>query len=533
MARNLPLAADERRIARNRPDHPATPSRRWSRWLRLIPLAALLPSLAVAQPSPSRTLRIALRDDPDLLDPTFARTYTGRLVFTALCDKLFDIDPKLTIVPQLATGYEWADPVTMLIHLRAGVQFHDGEVMDAAAVKYSLDRHLTAPGSFRRLEISEIDHVEVVDPSTVRIVLKHPSSPFLAQLTDRAGMVVAPLAAEKAGKDFSQHPVCNGPFQFVERIAQDRIVLDRFTNYWNPSAIHLDRVVFLSMPDSSIRLANLQAGSIEMSEQIVPTDVKAVEANPKLRIVTSDALGYHGITANIANGPRANGPYGRDPRVRKAFELSIDRTALLQVAYDGMFPATAQAVSASSPYYVPSVQPPARDVAKAKALLKEAGVTTPFPLELLVANSPDLLQVAEVIQSMAAEAGFDVKIKAMEAGSALDAELSGDFEAGILYWSGRPDPDGNIYSFLHTGGPLNEGHYSNPAIDALLDEGRSVSDVAARRAIYEKLWAQESADLPITYLWSWRNIAGVSARVTGFVPVPDGLIRLQGLQLSN
>jgi peptide/nickel transport system substrate-binding protein len=503
--------------------------------LLLLPAVLLLtlpPTLATAQPSPAKTLRIALRDDPDLLDPTYARTYTGRLVFAALCDKLFDIDPRLTIGPQLATGYEWADPVTLLIHLRTGVQFQDGEIMDAAAVKYSLDRHLTTPGSFRRLEISEIDHVEVVDPATVRVVLKHPSSPFLAQLTDRAGMVVAPLAAEKAGKDFAQHPVCNGPFQFVERISQDRIVLDRFPGYWNAAAIHLDRVVYLTMPDSTIRLANLQAGSIEMSEQIVPTDVKAVQANPKLRIVTSDALGYHGITNNTDNGPRANGPYGKDPRVRKAFELSIDRTALLQVVYDGMFPATAQAVSASSPYYIESVQPPARDVAKAKALLKEAGVSIPFPLELLVPNSPDLLQTAEVIQSMAAEAGFDVKIKAMEASSGLDAMIAGNFEAGFLYWSGRPDPDGNLYSFLHTGGPFNEGHYSNRTVDALLDEGRTVSDVAGRRAIYTKLWTQEREDLPVTYLWSWRNIVGMSARVTGFVPIPDGLIRLQGLSLA-
>ncbi|MDR3537986.1 MAG: ABC transporter substrate-binding protein, partial [Acetobacteraceae bacterium] len=360
-----------------------------------------------------------------------------------------------------------------------------------------------------------------------------PSAPFLAQLTDRAGMVVAPEAAAKAGKDFGLHPVCNGPFQFTERVAQNRIVVDRFKGYWNPGAIHLDRVVYLTMPDSSVRLANLQAGSVDISEQVVPTDVKAVQADPKLKIVASDALGYQGITNNLANGPRSKGPYGQDPRVRHAFELSIDRTAMLQVVYNGMFPAAAQAVSGSSPYHVPSVEPPARDIPRAKALLKEAGVPIPFPLELLVPNAPDVLQVAEVLQSMAAEAGFDVKIRAIESGAALDAMVSGNFEAGFLYWSGRPDPDGNMYSFLHTGGPFNEGHYNNPTVDALLDQGRAVSDVAARRAIYEKLWTQEAQDLAVTYLWSWRNIAGMSTRVQGFAPIPDGLIRLQGLSLSN
>ena len=219
--------------------------------------------------------------------------------------------------------------------------------------------------------------------------------------------------------------------------------------------------------------------------------------------------------------------------MRKAFELAIDRTALISVVYNGLYPASEQAVPPTSPYHIASFAPPARDIARAKALLHEAGVTTPLAVNLSVVNSPDTVQVAELIQSMAAEAGFDVKITAMEARALLNAEIQGDFEAGIRYWSGRIDPDGNMYSFLHTGGPLNEGHYSSPTLDALLDQARQVTDVTARRSIYEKVWAQEAHDLPITYLWTWKNVAGMSARVQGFVPIPDGLIRVQGLQLAR
>jgi peptide/nickel transport system substrate-binding protein len=204
-------------------------------------------------------LRIALRDDPDVLDPTLATTYTGRVVFAGLCDKLFDIDQHLAIVPQLATGYEWRDAQTLLIHLRQGVKFHDGTTMDAASVKNSLERHLTMEGSFRRPEISQIDQIEVVDPAAVRVTLKSPSAPFIAQLTDRAGMILAPEAA-KEGKSFGNHPVCSGPFRFVERVPQDHITLDRFPDYWNAAAIHVDRVIYLTMPDPSVRLANVQAG---------------------------------------------------------------------------------------------------------------------------------------------------------------------------------------------------------------------------------------------------------------------------------
>ena len=176
----------------------------------------------------AQTLRIGLAEDPDVLDPTLARTFVGRIVFSALCDKLFDIDEKLTIVPQLAQSYEWsADSKALTIKLRSGVTFHDGEKMDAAAVKYSLERHKTMPGSNRRGELAPVASVDVVDPMTVRINLSAPFSPLLAQLADRAGMIVSPKAAQEAGDKFGAKPVCSGPFKFVERVAQDRIVLER------------------------------------------------------------------------------------------------------------------------------------------------------------------------------------------------------------------------------------------------------------------------------------------------------------------
>ena len=205
---------------------------------------ALLPALSQPASAQQQTLRIALREDADILDPTLASTYVGRIIFAGLCDKLFDINDKLQIVPQLATGYEWADPKTLILHLRPNVLFQDGEKFDADAVKATFERYLTMPGSFRKSEINSIDHVEVVDPLTVRVVLKQPSSPFLSQLTDRAGMILAPKAAAQEGKDFGLHPVCTGPFKFVERVAQDHVTLERFPQYWNAAAIHFDRVIY-------------------------------------------------------------------------------------------------------------------------------------------------------------------------------------------------------------------------------------------------------------------------------------------------
>ena len=497
-----------------------------------LPLIGAAQTQAQAQTAP-QTLRIGLREDPDILDPTLARTFVGRIVFASLCDKLFDINEKLEIVPQLATGYRWEDPKTLLITLREGVRFHDGEVMDAEAVRYSLNRHLTMQGSFRRGEIGAAEAVEVVDPKTVRIRLRQPSSPFLSQLTDRAGMIVSPKAAEAAGRNFGTAPVCAGPYRFVERVAQDRIVVERFPDYWDAARIHIPRIVFQPIPDNTVRLANLQSGALEMVQTIEPDDVKAVQGNSRLKVVTYDELGYQSIALNLGNGPRANTAFAHDPRIRAAFELAIDREAINEVVYGGFYTPTAQPVPPGNPFHVPGFKPEARDVARARALLREAGVTGPVPLEMTIPNNPDLRQVGEVIQAMVKEAGFELKLNAMEFASSLQAATRGDFETYLVGWSGRVDPDGNTWTFMHSRGGQNDGKYANPEVDRLLDEARVETGTDARRALYAKVWEIAlRQDRSRIYLWHRRNIVAHTSRLQGFVPVADGLIRPQGLRLN-
>jgi peptide/nickel transport system substrate-binding protein len=498
--------------------------------MRRLILAAIA-ALAINTAGNAQTLHVGLRQDPDLLDPTLGSSYVGRIVFAGLCDKLFDIDEKLNIVPQLATGYEWKDPTHLLIRIRQGVLFQDGEKLDADAVKYKLTRDLTTKGSMRRGEISSVDTIEVVDPLTVLLTLHAPSSPLLAALTDRAGIMISPKAAEAAGGQFGQHPVCAGPFAFESRVAQDKIVLKRFPGYWDAAGIHFDEVVYQPNVNATARLANLQAGALDLVEQILPTDVAAVRRDPKLRIATNGSLAYNGITFNTGNGPASNTIINQNKLVRHAFELAIDRDALMQVVFNGMHIPTAQANPASSPYFIDTLKPPARDVAKAKALLAEAGVKLPVPVVLTVTNETDNQQAGEVIQSMAREAGFDVKIKSMEFASSLQAAYAGDFEAYLIGWSGRADPDGNMWQMLHSSGTFNYGHYKNDDVDKALDDARTVASVAQRRAFYDRVWQHARDDLPLIYLWAPANIVGLKASITGFRQVPDGLIRLQGMAI--
>ena len=131
---------------------------------------------------------------------------------------------------------------------------------------------------------------------------------------------------------------------------------------------------------------------------------------------------------------------------------------------------------------------------------------------------------------MAAEAGFDVRLRVMEFASALQAGYAGDFQAFLIGWSGRSDADGNTWQLLHTGGTFNYGHWSNAEADAAMDQARAVSDPAARRALYARLWQVEREEMPLVYLWTAKNVVGLRADLHGFVPVPDGLIRLRGMR---
>jgi len=478
------------------------------------------------------TLRIGLAEDPDILDPTLGRTYVGRIVFASFCDKLFDIDEKLNIVPQLALSHETSDDgKEVFIKLRPGVKFHDGEPFDAEAAKFSLDRHVTLPASFRKPELAQLDHVDVVDPLTIKLVLKTPFSPLIAQLTDRAGIMVSPKAVKEAGDKFGLKPVCAGPYKFVERVQQDRIVFEKFADYWNKDNIHIDRIVYLPLVDATVRLANLKSGGLDLIERLLATDIKDVQADTRLKLSSAIELGYQGVTLNIGKD-KAKGPLSQSAKVRQALDLSIDREAINQVVFNGEFKPGNQWVNPDHPYYQKAFPVRGRDAAKAKALLKEAGATAPVSVDFMVPKGAETEAVAQVIQSMAAETGFDMKIRVTEFATSLKQAEAGEYQAYMLAWSGRIDPDGNSYIFLKTNAPQNYSAWSNPDADNALDDARLVTDQAQRKAIYEQLTKFALDEEPLLYIYHRRILIAHTTKLEGYKQMPDGLVRVVGLKLK-
>src|SRR5262245_34769727 len=318
--------------------------RRITRGLVLAVTALVALGLVDAAHAQKKTLVVALNQDPDLLDPTLARTYVGRIIFSHICEKLYEIDANLKIHPQLAAEMPAISDGgrTVTIKLRPGVKFNDGTPMDAESVKFSLDRHRTLKGSNRASELAPVEAVEVADLRTVRLRLKAPAAPLLAQLTDRAGMPVSPAAVNKLGDKFGTAPVCVGPWQFAERVAQDRIVVEKSPHYFDPGQAKFDKIIFRIIPDDNVRLANLRSGDVDVMQQVSPTDATAIKREARFELSNVTGLGYDGVTINLRNKTGKLNPPGdlgtplaNDPRVREALELSIDREALNQVAWDG------------------------------------------------------------------------------------------------------------------------------------------------------------------------------------------------------
>jgi peptide/nickel transport system substrate-binding protein len=480
------------------------------------------------------TLRYGLEFDPAVLDTAVNGSYTDRIVFSSMCDQLMDIDAKLNYVPVLATSWEWApDNLSLTLHLRDGVTFQDGTPFDATAMRDNIERYRTAPYSLRRNELKPVASEDVIDRLTLRINLSVPYAPLLSLLANRDGVPLSPKILNKTSDEIAANPICTGPFRFNNRVAQDHILLDRYPGYWNAKNIHFDHILFRTIVDGSVRLVNLQSGALDMVNRLAPTDANAVKSNGKLRLVTSPSLGYQLLVFNVAHGPASDNPFSRDARVRQAFEKSIDRAALNQVVFDGIYVPSNQTEAPGSRYWNSAHPVPGRDLAGARALLKQAGITGRIPVSMTISNDPINSQVGQVIQSMAAEAGFDVTLQQQESSAMVAAGQAGDFQISLSIWSGRPDPDGNASIWMTCTGFLNWGKYCNKSLDTLFAQAAGTPDPDKRVPVYRQISDTYLTEMPDMVLFHFTWLWAMSDKVGNFVPMPDGLMRPAGMTLKN
>ncbi|CAN5200827.1 ABC transporter substrate-binding protein [soil metagenome] len=475
------------------------------------------------------TLILALNSDCTTMDPHRSTAAVDRQVYQLVYDKLVDIDEGLNIVPELAS--EWVisdDGLEYTFTLVEGVTFHDGEPFNAEAAKFNFDRMLDeATASPRRSEITQITAVEAVDELTLMLTLSQPFSPLLATLSDRAGMMISPAAVEELGDDLARNPVGTGAFSFVEWIEDDHLTLTRNDSWWQEGLPYLDEVRYIPITDASVRLTALRTNDVQMIDQVSARDVAQAREDPDLVYDEVAGLGFTYISLHSSNPPFDN------MALRQAVAWTLDREAINETLFFGTGSAAQTPIPPSSWAYDESVQIYTQDYDMARQKLEEGGMPDGFEFTMLVTNTPDGVQLAEAYRAMIGEAGIVANIELLEFGTLLDRSNAGDYQAVSLGWSGRPDPDGNIYGYFHSEGGLNRGSYSNPEVDELLDQTRAVSDQDERRALYSELLTIVAEEAPMIFVRFPAEIKIWQPVIEGFMHVPDGMMRMDGVSRTD
>jgi peptide/nickel transport system substrate-binding protein len=481
-------------------------------------------------------LVMGLSNEPDRLDPTTSSSLYTRYVMSSICEKLYDNDAAGNVLPQLATALPTYSPdgLTVTIPVRTGIRFADGTPFDADAVRTSLLRHLTMKTSQRTSEMGPIGSIDTDGPDQVVVHFKKPFAPFTAALADRAGMIMSPAALAKEGKNFGDHPVCVGPLEFIERVPQTSIVVRRDPLYYDARKVHLDTITYRIIPDANIRAADLRSGDIQVADTISPQDVDALDKDPSLHLLQALGLNFRGIYLNLANVNGAGKPtkqidtrLAKDARIRQALSLSINRNTLVNTVFDNWFEPACSAIVPHSTYATPAgIACPPYDPKRSRQLLAEAGVKVPYRIRLQVQDTEDQLRYAQALQASVAAGGFQLDVEPTEYSALLAEQIRGSYEAMLLGWSGRIDPDGNISRFVRTGSSGNYSGYSSPAVDDLVERAAQTTDTATRADLYGRAVQLLQKDNPYIYTYRERLLTVQSTQVTGIQVFPDGVVRL-------
>ena len=483
-------------------------------------------------PQAGGQLRIAVSSDFSTLDPHLSTSSYDRQVYQTVYDTLVRLDKDLGLTPGLAQSWDLSDPKAVLFKLQPNVAYHDGEPFDAASVKANVERMKTHPKSLRKGELNDVASVDVVDPLTVRFNLTQPSSPLLSLLTDRAGMMVSTKAAAAAGDEFARNPVGTGPFKFAEWVKDDRLVVRKFDRYWEKDAAgvqlpYLDEVSYKPVPDGNQRLTALRTNTVDMIDVPSSKDIPTLKSGRELAYSEVPGLAYRYIQINVKRAPLDN------MALRQAIAWSIDREAINKaVFFDAGAPAYQAIPPSSFAFDRAFTANSPRDVEKAKAKVAESGIQNPT-FSAMVANTPEDRQLAEVYKEQLADVGITMEIELLENTTLGDRALKREYMASIGGWSGRPDPDGNVFNFFHSKGAQNRSDYANPKVDQLLEQARASYDEATRTRLYGEANALITEDSPLIFIQHRPEIKVMSPKVQNFVHVPDGMIRLTQVSLAR
>jgi peptide/nickel transport system substrate-binding protein len=479
-----------------------------------------------AEPKRGGTLTIGLAQEPLVVDPIRTGSFTERQFGVPVYESLFDIDEKGKAVPFLAESYEVSsDGTTYRVKLRKGIKFHDGTLLDAAAVVANLERTRNPANHCRCLTtLQDVESVTALDDLTVEFKLKVANAAFPTVLADAPGIMVSPTAFRGNPSEIGLKPVGTGPFKYSEWVRNSRMVFVRNPDYWIAGKPYLDSVVLRGIQNTETMQAAFLSGQSDMVLQASYRFVAQMKKDSKYVVLQPGGFGYDGFYMNFAEPPFD------DPRIRKAVAHAIDRELLQRTLMFGIpklgYSPYGPGMSA---FHQPVPNYPAYNLAKAKELVAAYG--KPVTFTLTYNNSPGTQQLAQSLQEMLGLAGMRMELQPVDQNRIVQNMSSKQFVASLYRFTGRADPHNNTYTFFHSKfadvtPSQNYGHYKNPKTDALLDKGRETMDAAERKAIYGEIAKLLAEDLPIAYLFYPADTMVLSKKVHGMRNIPDGLVRV-------
>lgn len=493
-----------------------------TRFAKLLALSAVCVALSCSHPADPNTLVMIIESSPTSLDPRVGNDAQSERIGMLIFDALLQRDQHFNLQPAVATHWEIPDPLTYVFHLRRDVRFHDGRPLTSRDVKWTFDSMLN--GSIRSIKSGTyrlIDRIDAPDEWTVVFRLKEPYATLLWNLGE-GSIGIVPYGS---ATDFNQHPIGSGPFRFVRQVPDKEVVIERNPEYWN-GAPKLERVRFAVVPDSTTRALELRKGSADVAiNALSPDMIVTIERQRKLAIERAPGTIYGYLAFNLRD------PILKDVRVRQAIAYAMDRQPLIHYLWRDQARLAASVLPPQHWAYNNAVAHYDHDPARARQLLDQAGYKpgadgVRFHLTMKTSTEESTRLLAAVLQQQLREAGIALDIRTFEFATFYSDVVKGAFQFYSLRWiGGNEDPDMFEAAFHSASFPprrFNRGFYSNPRVDALIDQGRREIDQAKRKAIYGEIQRILAEDLPYVNLWYFDNILVHTTRVRNLQLSPRG-----------
>ncbi|NLT57566.1 MAG: ABC transporter substrate-binding protein [Clostridiales bacterium] len=468
------------------------------------------------------TINIALAYDITSIDPHVGKEMRACIISQQIFDTLVEWDPQggigSTILPCLATEWEYLSDTSVQFKLRQGVLFQDGNEMTAEDVKYSMERCMASPQV--GYNATWMESVDIVDEYTVVINTHEPYAPMLPALTITPFSIVSKAAASADEKNFGSNPIGTGRYKLVKYTSGEGAQLEAFEDCWRgaPKTKNLDMMI---VTENAQRTILLETGEVDIAYEILPNDVAKVEANDALKMATTP-----GTKCYLANyNTLSKGPIG-NKLVRQAIEACIDKQLLVDNVLYGYGTAAYNIVSPANVGYQ-AVEERPQDLEKARALLTEAGYPGGgFSINLWLDTSNVWMQYAQIIQADLDKVGITLNIEAMES-SALQSREANDkdnFDMSVRFMNSLTgDARFTLYNLLYSTSASNKSYWNHPRADELMMQGRAIVDVQASHDLYTELYGIIRDEMPSLPLYFDEILVGLSANVEGFIPRGDGI----------